>query len=376
MNRNSYCCTFAAEHPDWRELLEEKNITVKEAGNLAILNYGIDCDFADPVVQEARGIIINTETFEVVCWPFRKFGNYGEKYVDAIDWNTARVQEKIDGSIVKLWYNQDHWQWSTNSTIDAADAQCKGTGSSFMSLIRRAENVKRIPFDELDKDKTYLFELVAPEQMIVIRYDYPCLFHIGTRSNRTGQESNDEIGIRKPAEYPLHSISECITAAKALNPAETEITHEGFVVVDANWHRIKVKSPEYVYAHHVATQQVFTKKRILPMVRNNPDALEELIRLTPDSEVYVRYYQWQYAELKKRLRIAISKARAMYEELEHDRKAAAEYLKQEPLQLFCFKALGNHMTAEEILQALPDKAADRWIEEYREQEIETDPAAP
>ena len=93
-------------------------------------------------------------------------------------------------------------------------------------------------------------------------------FQIGTRSNRTGQESNDEIGIRKPAEYPLHSISECITAAKALNPAETEITHEGFVVVDANWHRINVKSPEYVYAHHVATQQVFTKKRILPMVRN------------------------------------------------------------------------------------------------------------
>ncbi|MBR1710480.1 MAG: hypothetical protein IJ719_16910 [Clostridia bacterium] len=370
MNQNSYICRLMDEQDNWRELLAGKGISIRESGNLVILNYGIDCDFTDSVVQEARGIIIDTERSEVVCWPFRKFGNYGERYADDIDWNTARVQEKIDGSIVKLWYDHkaDRWQWSTNSMIDAADAHVMDGAVSFMDLIRRAENYKDIPFDNLDRDKTYIFELVAPEQKIVIRYEYPYLYHIGTRSNFTGEESNDNIGIRKPAEYPLHSLRECVKAAETLNQNDENIEHEGFVVVDAGWHRIKVKSPEYVYAHRVAFCHVFTKKRVLPMIRINDGSLEELIKTSPDSEVYVRYYQWRYAELKRAVGIAISKARAMYEELERDRKAIAGYLKNEPLQTFCFKALGNNLTATEILSGMPELMIGRLIEDYKVQE--------
>ena len=72
-----------------KSLLEEKCIRVKFANNLAIFNYDISADFSDPVVQESRGIIIDTDSLEVVCWPFRKFGNYGESYADSIDWSTA-----------------------------------------------------------------------------------------------------------------------------------------------------------------------------------------------------------------------------------------------------------------------------------------------
>ena len=100
MNENSYICRYAASHPEWREGLVGKGIQIKETGHLAILNYGISCDFSDPVVQEARGIIIDTERLDVACWPFRKFGNFAESYADSIDWDSAHVQEKIDGSIV------------------------------------------------------------------------------------------------------------------------------------------------------------------------------------------------------------------------------------------------------------------------------------
>ena len=366
MNRYSYICKLISEHSDWRELLAGKYISVKESGNMAIFNYAMAADFTDPVVQEARGIIIDTENLDVVCWPFRKFGNFGEGYVDSIDWDTARVQAKIDGSIVKLWFDHrnDHWQWSTNSMIDASEAQAMDGTVSFMALIGRAENYKDIAIDKLDTYKTYIFELVAPEQKIVIQYEYPYLYHIGTRSNITGEESNDDIGIRKPAEYPLHSLSECIKAAETLNRKGEDIRHEGFVVVDTDWHRIKVKSPEYVYAHHLATCRVYTKKRILPLIRVNDRSIEELIETAPDSEVYVRYYQWQYAELKKDIKIAICKARAMYEELEHDRKAVAVYLKGEPLQKFCFKALGNNRTITDILNDVPDSTIAKLIRDY------------
>ena len=58
MNKYSYICKFISEHNNWHELMADKYITVKESGNLAILNYAIVADFTDPVVQEARNICI------------------------------------------------------------------------------------------------------------------------------------------------------------------------------------------------------------------------------------------------------------------------------------------------------------------------------
>ena len=131
-----------------------------------------------------------------------------------------------------------------------------------------------------------------------------------------------------------------------------------------DWNRIKVKSPEYVYVHRIASVHVYTKKRILPMIIANDINIEELIRTAPDSEVYVRFYQWRYAELKKRIAVAVAKARAMYEEFEHDRRAVAEYLKTEPLQTFCFKALGNNKTAVEIISELQESVIMKLVEDY------------
>ena len=41
---------------------------------------------------------------------------------------------------------------------------------------------------------------------------------------------------------PYRTLNECIEAAKNLNPVECE----GFVVVDSQWNRVKIKSPQYV----------------------------------------------------------------------------------------------------------------------------------
>ena len=32
--------------------------------------------------SQDNGIVIDTKNIEVVCWPFRKFGNYTEDYAD------------------------------------------------------------------------------------------------------------------------------------------------------------------------------------------------------------------------------------------------------------------------------------------------------
>ena len=200
MNHNSKLCCFIARNPDnWQTILtEEYGIKVKQEENYAIFNYGFGCDYSNPLVQEARGIIIDTESLQVVCWPFRKFGNYTESYADSIDWNTAKVQEKVDGSIVKLWF--DHrlgkWQFSTNGVIRAEKAPLESVrASNYLSLIQKAKNFADIPFQTLDRDYTYIFELVSPDNQVVVPYDATMLYHTGTRSNVTGEETDMDIGI-------------------------------------------------------------------------------------------------------------------------------------------------------------------------------------
>jgi hypothetical protein len=110
---------YIMTHPNWAVELKEKpyNLFIRQDEEFPLLylfTYN-QCasDFYDPVVRVSRGIIleiIEAPAFEgvtdreilsirVVCHAFDKFGNYGEGYADKIDWNTAKVQEKVDGCL-------------------------------------------------------------------------------------------------------------------------------------------------------------------------------------------------------------------------------------------------------------------------------------
>ena len=299
MNKNSYLCNFINENENWQELLTSMNVKFKIEGSFAIFSYDIIADFTNPVVQEARGIIIDLSTLEVICWPFRKFGNYNESYADEIDWSNACVQEKIDGSIIKLWFYADEWHWSTNGTIDANNATANSISNhSFMDLIRMAENYHDIQFDQLNTDYTYIFELVSPENKIVIDYGNKYhLYHLGTRNNLTGEEYNLDIGIDKPHVYNINSFEDCIDAVGKLNTKDS-ITNEGFVVVDGHWNRVKVKSPVYVAMHHLMGNHIFTKTRCLELLINDPDKVTTVIKEFPQYTHIFKYYEYKIAEVK------------------------------------------------------------------------------
>lgn len=380
MNRYSLICNFIKDNPDdWREKLDDKLIRIKEEEGLAIFNYvafgGAEtADFSDPVVQEARGIIINTQTMEVVCWPFRKFGNYGEYYTDEIDWATARVQDKVDGSIIKLWWNEEKnsWQFSTNSMINADKSPCASlvTGT-YGDLIRKAENYNDIPFAELDKDNTYIFELVSPENRVVIAYPETMLWHTGTRNRLTGEESDTDIGIRKPAEYPLHSIDECIAAAEALNDPGSEVKKEGFVVVDSFRHRVKVKSPAYLGIHRLIGNGNFSRRQVLELIRTiDRQDLEGFLESYPGYAVYVAYYRYKLLELENRIDAVTAYTKALYQEYSGDRRAVAAVIAKHPLGSFGFKELdGRGLSGREWVEKMSFSQLEKLIPEYREPDI-------
>lgn len=372
MNKNSVICNFINEHPDdWESILhKDYDLRIKKEGAYAIFNYNVTCDFYDPIVQEARGIIIDVDNLEVVCWPFRKFGNYNEGYADKIDWSSARVLEKVDGSIIKLWFDKlaDVWQFSTNATIRATSATVDGLNDiTYDSIIKRANNYKDIPFSSLDKTCTYIFELVSFETRVVIDYKCTSLYHLSTRSNVTGKECEADIGIKKPKSYKLGSLSECLNAAIALNqsnPESTEIEGEGFVVVDKDYRRVKIKSPDYVMMHKVKSLSELKKEDCLNVLLYEKDKIESTFKNCPEIVPVIKYYDYQLSELKLAANKLARYAKNLMIEYGGDRRAVAQIILKHPLSTVAFKSLDSGKSGEEELIKLKTNYISKHIPDY------------
>lgn len=382
MTENSYICRFIRDNPEtWRDELDMKKIRVKTDGDLSIFNYMVNADFSDPIVQEARGIIINRKTLDVVCWAFRKFGNYTESYADKIDWSTARVQEKVDGSLVKLFYNSilQKWQWATMSVIDAKDATVMNSDKTFFQLITEADNFAKIMQCEFDQRYTYMFELVSPETQIVIKYPRTHLYHLGTRSNITGEETEKKLHwikrysvngkgytsrcvIDYPLEYKINSLDDCVAAAKELNKDDVCL-HEGFVVVDANWHRVKIKSPEYLMLHRMAGNGNLTKERMVSMYRAGRD-LAKYMEDFPNFTLPLSYYIYQCKNFEYLAEQMVSYTRNLYEELNHERGAVAKMIKNNKYSHIGFRALDVDGKAADILAEMSDTQYAKFIPDF------------
>lgn len=266
-----YLQKFISEHKDWKSLLQSAPyfIEIKEDENYILLKYNqVKSDFYNPIVRECRGIILTADTLEAVCVPFFKFGNYGEGYADKIDWSSARVQEKVDGSLIKVWHHNSDWHVSTNGTINAIKAKLTDASvyHSFAGLFYEAFGKYNLRFGNLNPNYTYMFELVSPYNRVVVPYKEIDIKHIGTRNNITLQELEIDIGIPKSKSYSLYTLDDCIKAC-----AEMSYDEEGYVVVDKNWNRVKIKSPAYVAVHHMSNNGCINKERIVDLIKTGED---------------------------------------------------------------------------------------------------------
>lgn len=276
---------FCSTREDWLETLSADpfNLKIKREGPYVMFNYDqIRSDFNLRVVREARGIIFrNGEWENPVCWAFDKFGNYGESYAPDIDWATSFVTEKVDGSLIKMWYDAGNWHISTNGTIDAfkaemSDMMYPSFGDYFGDTLRNYYSDINVFLDGLNKDFTYMFELVGPYNRVVIPYEKCAVYFLGARNKFTGEEylpipvNASKLGVgffKRPAIYSLSSLDDCIKAAELKTWDD-----EGFVVCDANFNRVKIKSPAYVLAHFMRNNNVITRKHLIRVILENETA--------------------------------------------------------------------------------------------------------
>ncbi|MDR1640256.1 MAG: hypothetical protein LBT59_11215 [Clostridiales bacterium] len=256
---------------DWEQKLQAEPycLEIRRRDDFAIFNYkSFASDLSLPIVQEARGIILDVKSKTVACWPFNKFFNIYDPNAATLDWGSARVQEKMDGSIIKAWFcwKENRWVVSTNKGIWAHEVSLY---NSFQECFLTYgdlfdEAVGSLGFDlypRLSKNCTYMFELVSPIARIVIEYPETSIYHTGTRDLATGDELDADIGVKKPREYRFADSREAIQAVKELGA-----DHEGFVLVDKNWNRLKVKTESYVEMHTAFMHGRFGEAEALDMI--------------------------------------------------------------------------------------------------------------
>lgn len=276
---------FIRANSDWEVLLSAApfNLSISHDSmfgrNLVMFKYDqLNSDFHNDIVKECRGLILDAETFEIVSYPFNKFFNYGESHAADIDWRTAKVTSKKDGSIVKVVNMGDgNFLISTNGVIDAWKCNLpENVGCPFNSFGELfMEGMKFYGLCKEDFPRlfapgfTYIFELTSPWNQVVVRWEETKVWLIGIRNNLTCKEvfyGDSDLAevFDTPEIYPITNIDECVAAAKVL-PDDAE----GYVVVDANFNRIKVKSPRYIQLHYMAGNQTWSPTRVLEILRAN-----------------------------------------------------------------------------------------------------------
>lgn len=268
---------FILAHENWRELLaaEPYNLKISEDDGFVLFKYNqIASDFSQEICKEARGLILDTQdNYRVVRYAFKKFFNIDEGFAAHIDWNTAVATEKIDGSIMSVWYARGKWHLSTNGTIDAFKAELAGVGP-YKNFGELFESVLPLSTFVGNRYEPYCltFELVSPYNKVVIDYPETKVYLLSAR-NMLSEDLHEtpavetvakELGVARPKFWSLEDEKEYRDLVASMPEG-----HEGIVVQDGNYERVKIKTLLYFEMHRAKNNGVLTLERIVDLIRAN-----------------------------------------------------------------------------------------------------------
>lgn len=293
-----------------KNLTQEYNIKVNrhsEIENLVCLKYSqLESPMGEKIVQQCRGIILDeVNNWEIVSYPYDKFFNYGECHAPKLDWDTAKVYDKLDGSLMTLFYYEGKWRVQSSGMADAA-GEVGGFKYSFAQLFWKVwqELDYQLP---IETNYCFMFELMTPYNRIVVRHDCNKLVLHGVRDKVSLQEAEPQIWANKynwrlVKTYPLQTLKEIIALTNELDP----MTSEGYIICDRNFQRIKVKSPQYVAISHLRTG--FSTRRMLEIVATN------------EGEEFLNYYpEWRelYQQIETKYNALVEEIEESYQKYRH-----------------------------------------------------------
>lgn len=190
-----------------QQMINEKLVSVQKhpEADLFIYNYTPKVQYEkiwNEVTLITRGLILDSE-MKYVSRPFGKFFNLEELQPNEIPDLPFDVYEKMDGSLgILYWFNDKPYIATRGSFVSEQSQHATQLLHSKYSHI----------FDKLDKSSTYVFEIIYPQNKIVVDYgEMDDLVLLTVIDNQTGVERIDNIG------FPTVKNLMALTTCRSLN---------------------------------------------------------------------------------------------------------------------------------------------------------------
>jgi RNA ligase len=297
-----------------RKLIAEGYISVKRHPEYPLFLYGYTrkCQYDwrwTPETIACRGLILDDQD-NVVARPFPKFFTpdqykdlrnkvhhlFGLRYSEMYK-GRFEVSDKLDGSlgIMYKWDGQLHM----------------ATRGSFVSdQALHATELLRQKYKDSDfaDGYTYLFEIIYPENRIVVDYGgLDDILLLTVIDNEQGRDSDDKVyawatyGKPYALRRSFHSFDDVLRVKDS--------TNEGFVVRFDSGLRVKVKFEEYLRLHHLLTN--VSARDIWWRLREG-EPLDDLLTMVPDEfDSWVHKVEAelrsQYNEIESHVRAILKK---------------------------------------------------------------------
>ena len=308
---------FINSNPNWRTILSSSpyNLIIKDLGDCTLIKYNqLFSDFKEPMVREARGIIVQKKgrKYRLVRIAFTKFFCVGDPNAKRDLYKLAHrkqwfVEEKIDGSLITLAWWDNKWHVSTSGNIDAYKAPlsfANGDIQNFGKLFEYASKGK-IDYKQLNKRFTYIFELVGLENKVVVPYEVEDIYYLGRRNNNTLLEvpyfKDNCAGVEDCKRPKCRVIDINKNPKKIIKELQREVNSftkdqehfEGYVISDSSLKtRVKMKSSKYLELSSQKGDGVFSARKILLMIKDHKD--DDVLSSFPE-------YKPQFDDIRNKL---------------------------------------------------------------------------
>lgn len=239
-------------------------VQINQCGSMVLIRYGLHemgrgmWEDKNSPLREARSLVFDIMTEELVLTPFRKFFNLNEVEENSIEniekeiieCERFEVSEKMDGSMQSYRYYNGRIIGSGSMALDPRNSFRLEEGYQLLT-----ENYKKMI--QSMPTITFIFEYISEKDKHVVPYDYDTqkgLYLIGMRSVIDGEEYPYET-IKEVSEVfnvPCCKIYQYDTLQEVLEHLNkmTVKDGEGFVL-NIDGHKIKLKCEDYLQLHRL-----------------------------------------------------------------------------------------------------------------------------
>lgn len=297
---------------------------------LILYNYTAKCSYEkmwNTYTLAARGLITDLNG-NIVLRPFSKFFNI-EEWKNIIPHGQVEVYEKVDGSMIVAGMSSEHGLVvASRGSFESDQAQ------HALALLNDVYGT-----DWMIPDLTYIFEVIYPENRIVVNYGRRDeLVLLGVQNAKGEGWSHSSM---TNADFPFKVAEHIATfpSYDAFLNADLKKTiqpnSEGYVLRFANEFRLKLKGEEYLRLHRIVTNT--NNKTVWEMCKDSRD-FEDLITNVPDE--FMWWIKQKRNAFVEKFEIIEQRHKEIFERINDDRPrtefaaAVSDYQRQLGYEVF------------------------------------------